>query len=55
MRENTYQKDAGEKITRIAEQWLIEIIKEQNPGWVEKDGSCDKCIDYYKSLDDILG
>ena len=44
-----------ESITHIAEQWLIDTIKEKNPHWVEQDGACQKCIDYYKSLDDIVG
>ena len=44
-----------ESITHIAEQWLIEIIREKNPQWVSDDGACEKCIDYYKSLEDIVG
>ena len=44
-----------ESLTHFAEQWIIETIKEKNPHWVENDGSCQKCLDYYKSLDDISG
>jgi len=44
-----------ESITHIAEQWLIETIREENPDWISDDGACEKCIDYYKSLDDIVG
>lgn len=36
------------------EQLLIEMIKEKNAEWVEADGACTKCIDYYKTLDDIV-
>ena len=44
-----------DSLTHFAEQWLLETIKEKNPHWVENDGACQKCIDYYKSLDDISG
>ncbi len=44
-----------DSITHFAEQWLLETIKSNNPQWVETDGACQKCIDYYKSLDDISG
>ncbi len=43
-----------DSVTHIAEHWLINNIKEDHPEWVEKDGSCKKCIDYYKSLDDVV-
>ena len=44
-----------ESIAYVAEKWLIEIIKEKNPQWVAPDGACQKCIDYYKGLDNIAG
>jgi len=36
------------------EQLLIEMIKKKNADWVEADGACAKCIDYYKALDDMV-
>lgn len=42
-----------DSLTHIAEQWLLETIKERNPHWVEIDGVCSKCIDYYKSLENL--
>ncbi|MEW6008711.1 MAG: hypothetical protein AB1629_03670 [Candidatus Omnitrophota bacterium] len=33
-----------------AEKYVIENIRRSHPEWVEKDGACPKCIDYYKNL-----
>jgi hypothetical protein len=27
---------------------IIDRIKKKHPAWVEKDGICTKCFDYYK-------
>lgn len=40
-----------DSIAHLAEQTLIEFIKKKNPGWVESDGACEKCIAYYNELD----
>ena len=48
-------KNDVESISEIAEQWLIDTIKEKNPDWVSEDGACEKCIDYYKDLGDLVG
>ncbi len=44
-----------DSLTHFAEQWLLETIKDKNPHWVEADGACSKCIEYYKGLDNIAG
>lgn len=28
---------------------IIDVIKKQHPEWVEKDGICRRCYEYYKS------
>ena len=33
-----------------AEEYLIGLIKKDHPEWEEKDGSCSKCLDYYREL-----
>lgn len=33
-----------------AHEYLIEKIKKEHPEWVEKDGACPKCLEYYKKL-----
>lgn len=27
---------------------IVDIIKTRHPEWIEKDGLCDKCLDYYR-------
>ena len=29
---------------------IIKAIIQENPEWVEADGVCTKCLDYYRSL-----
>lgn len=30
------------------EDHIIDVIKKKRPEWVEKDGLCRRCYDYYK-------
>ena len=32
------------------EQWTIDQIKKEHPEWVEADGLCPKCLEYYMKL-----
>ena len=32
---------------------IIKAIKQEFPEWVEADGVCTKCLDYYRSLNVI--
>ncbi|RME55861.1 MAG: hypothetical protein D6795_02420 [Deltaproteobacteria bacterium] len=32
------------------ERQILALIQRHNPRWVEPDGSCPKCIEYYKAL-----
>ncbi|MEO8147510.1 MAG: S8 family serine peptidase [Bacteroidia bacterium] len=38
-----------------SERNVLEKIKYGNPGWVEKNGACSRCIDYYEIKIDRLG
>ena len=31
------------------EKHIIELIKHDHPDWIEKNGICKKCLDYYKA------
>ena len=31
------------------EEHIIDVIKEKHPDWIESDGICKKCYEYYKS------
>ena len=30
------------------DQHIIDEIRKNHPDWIEKDGICVKCVDYYK-------
>ena len=32
----------------IKDKMIIDAVKQKNPHWVEDDGSCPRCIEYYK-------
>ncbi len=38
------------KVCEEAEDWILQSIKRAHPDWVEKDGSCSRCLNYYKKL-----
>ncbi|OGX26682.1 MAG: hypothetical protein A2787_05015 [Omnitrophica WOR_2 bacterium RIFCSPHIGHO2_01_FULL_48_9] len=31
------------------EKHVIDLVKHDHPDWVEKDGLCKKCLEYYRS------
>lgn len=33
-----------------SEEYLIELIRKDHPEWKKEEGTCDKCIDYYREL-----
>ena len=35
---------------KSVEKQILNVIKENNPRWIESDGSCPKAVEYYKSL-----
>ena len=43
-----------DSIVHEAEQIVLKMIKRMNPNWVQSDGGCEKCIKYYKNLDDTV-
>ena len=36
------------------EHLVMQMIKNENPQWVESDGACKRCIQYYSDLDNIV-
>ena len=30
------------------EEHIIDVVKKEHPDWVEKDGLCKRCHEYYK-------
>ena len=37
-----------------AEQYVLSVIREEHPEWIDRDGSCSRCEQYYKYLDDLI-
>ena len=33
---------------------MLDMIQQDHPDWVEKDGACLPCVEYYKGLDDAV-
>lgn len=31
------------------DEHIIELVKERHPEWVEEDGMCQKCYEYYRN------
>lgn len=42
---NTYQ---------VAETYMLNLIRNEHPEWVEEDGTCERCEKYYMSLDKMV-
>ncbi len=38
----------------VAEHYVLSIIKEEHPEWVEQDGACKKCLEHYQALDKAI-
>ena len=36
-----------------AERFVLALIRQEYPEWVEADGTCPRCLAYYESLDEI--
>lgn len=39
------------ELQTIAEDYVLDLIEAEHPEWVESDGACIKCIEYYYALD----
>ncbi len=44
------EKIPGELLTFIqhSEKHIVDVIKNKHPHWAEKNGTCPKCLEYYK-------
>lgn len=44
------QKVSGDMMVYVAhtENHVMDLIKRDHPDWIEKDGLCAKCADYYR-------
>lgn len=44
------RKHAAEDDQRFKQGNLIARIKQDHPEWIETDGTCPKCVEYYQKL-----
>jgi len=47
------KKEVDERVIKTcldAEKWVIDQIRTRHPDWIVSDGSCAKCLDYYRNL-----
>jgi len=47
-------KEGAVCLNHELEQSVIEMIKKSNSEWVETDGACPKCEEYYAGLDEMV-
>ncbi len=47
---NKLQDEEIVDVCNSAYSYLMERIKKDHPDWVEKDGACPKCVEYYEEL-----
>lgn len=38
----------------IAEKFILDSIRYEHPEWIDQDGDCLKCREYYESLNHII-
>ena len=53
---NPIEKQAtlNKHLNLVAELYLREVIRKEYPEWIDYNGECDKCDDYYNSLLDAV-
>jgi len=44
------QKVSGDMLVYVdhTEKHVIDLVKHDHPDWIEKDGICQKCVEYYR-------
>ena len=50
----TLCNEPADDLYLVAEQYVLSIIKEEHPEWVEQDGACKKCLEHYQALDNAI-
>jgi len=43
-----------DRLSCIAEKFLLDTIRAEHPEWIDEYGECPKCQEYYESLSDIV-
>ncbi len=54
MSRNHQNEFLNEHLNMVAEKFLREIIRAEYPEWIDHNGECKKCDEYYDSLLDVV-
>lgn len=54
MEKSNRSKNLHKHLNLVAEIFLRDSIRKENPEWIDDDGECKKCDDYYDSLIDAV-
>ncbi len=41
----------AQRLNQELEDIVINMIKQEHPEWVESDGACQRCLEYYDKLE----
>ncbi len=47
-------KKQRNKLSLMAEKFVLDSIRYDHPEWIDKKGDCPKCNEYYESLSDLV-
>lgn len=47
-------KSHRNKLSVMAEKFVLDSIRFDHPEWVDEEGGCPKCNEYYESLSDLV-
>ena len=47
-------KNQRNKLSVMAEKFVLDSIRFDHPEWIDEDGGCTKCNEYYESLSEIV-
>ena len=47
-------KEDAPSLDEKIEDLVMDMIKRNNPNWVESDGACKRCVVYYENLSKIV-
>lgn len=53
-KECTLCEEEAADLYRITEKYVLDLIRSEHPEWIESNGACKKCVEYYKALDNAV-
>ena len=47
-------KNQRNKLSVMAEKFVLDSIRFDHPDWIDEEGDCPKCNEYYESLSELV-